>query len=269
VAYQTAYLKAHYPAEYMAAVLSNNLNDIKQVTFFMQECKLQNIPVLGPDVNESNALFTVNAKGEIRFGLAAVKGVGENAVESIVKERQIKSYSDIYDFMERIDAKAGNKKVLESLALAGALDEFKIPRAAYFSPDGKSETFIETLLKYANSMRESKNSSQVSLFGDMAEAAMPQPLAPIVEPWDTLSQLSKEKEVVGMFISGHPLDDYEIEIKSFCTDGGLNLLQDLEANKNREIKLRKSPEAATNHLEHSNWKITKAISNSFYLVKTT
>jgi DNA polymerase III subunit alpha len=237
VAYQTAYLKAHYPAEYMASVLSNNLSDIKQVTFFMQECKLQNIPVLGPDVNESGAQFTVNKKGEIRFGLAAVKGVGENAVESIVKERKIKTYDTIYDFMERIDAKAGNKKVLESLALAGAVDAFGISRASYFAPDGKSETFIETLLKYANSNRESKNSSQVSLFGDTADAAMPQPLAPIVEPWDTLSQLSREKEVVGMFISGHPMDDFGLEIKSFCSDGGLTLLQDMEANKNRELKL--------------------------------
>lgn len=237
VAYQTAYLKAHYPAEYMASVLSNNMNDIKQVTFFMQECKEQGIPVLGPDVNESGALFAVNKKGEIRFGLAAVKGVGENAVESIVHERKERPYTTVFDFMERIDAKAGNKKVLESLALAGALDGFGITRSAYFAPDGKSETFIETLLKYANSNRESKNSSQVSLFGDMAEAAMPQPTPPIVEPWDTLSQLSREKEVVGMFISGHPMDDFNLEIKSFCSDGGLTLLNDMETNKNRELKL--------------------------------
>lgn len=237
VAYQTAYLKAHYPAEYMASVLSNNMNDIKQVTFFMQECKEQGIPVLGPDVNESGALFAVNKKGEIRFGLAAVKGVGENAVESIVHERKERPYTNVFDFMERIDAKAGNKKVLESLALAGALDGFGITRAAYFAPDGKSETFIETLLKYANSNRESKNSSQVSLFGDMAEAAMPQPTPPVVEPWDTLSQLSREKEVVGMFISGHPMDDFNLEITSFCSDGGLTLLNDMETNKNRELKL--------------------------------
>lgn len=237
VAYQTAYLKAHHPAEYMASVLSNNLSDIKQVTFFMQECKEQNIPVLGPDVNESNAMFSVNKKGEIRFGLAAVKGVGENAVESIVKERIDHPYASVFDFMERIDAKAGNKKVLESLALAGALDAFNISRAAFFAPDGKSDTFIETLLKYSNSIRESKNSSQASLFGDMEEAAMPQPAAPVVEPWDTLSQLSREKEVVGMFISGHPMDDYALEIKSFCSEGGLTLLQDMEVNKNRELKL--------------------------------
>ncbi len=237
IAYQTAYLKAHYPAEYMASVLSNNMSDIKQVTFFMQECRSQNIPVLGPDVNESAALFGVNKKGEIRFGLAAVKGVGENAVESIVKERHEKSYQDVFDFMERIDAKAGNKKVLENLALAGALDGFGIPRAAYFTPDGKSETFIETLLKYANSHRDNKNSSQVSLFGDMAEAAMPRPSAPATEGWDTLTQLSREKEVVGIFISGHPLDDYDVEIKNFCTEGGLSLLQEMDANKNKELRL--------------------------------
>lgn len=221
----------------MAAVLSNNMSDLKSVSFFMQECKKQNIPVLGPDVNESKALFSVNDKGEIRFGLAAIKGVGESAVDSIIEEQKNGRFSSIYDFLRRIDAKASNKKTLENLALAGALDEFQINRSAYFAPDGKSDSFIETLVKYASASRESKNSSQVSLFGDVEETAISDPQPPVVEPWDTMTQLSKEKEVVGMFISGHPLDDFALEIKSFCTKGGLGLLKDLEAIRNREVKL--------------------------------
>jgi DNA polymerase-3 subunit alpha len=236
IAYQTAYLKAHYPAEYMAAVLSNNMSDIKQVTFFMQECKKQKVPVLGPDVNESGALFAVNKKGEIRFGMAAVKGVGENAVESIVSERKEGPYSSIFDFMRRVDSKTGNKKVLESLALSGALDSFNISRSAFFAADGKNDSFIETLIRYGTSFRENKNSSQVSLFGDDNGGEVMEPSIPKVETWDTMTQLSKEKEVVGMFISGHPLDDFHLEISAFCSDGGLNLLQDLNTVKGRDLR---------------------------------
>lgn len=237
IAYQTAYLKAHYPAEYMAAVLSNNLSDIKQVSFFMQECRKQGIPVLGPDVNESKSQFSVNEKGEIRFGLAAVKGVGESAVESIIDEQRKGRFPTLFDYLRRVDSKASNKKVLENLALSGALDAFGFSRASFFAPDGKNETYIETLVRFASSVRDGRNTAQVSLFGDAEEADVAEPAAPNVEPWDTLSQLNKEKEVVGMFISGHPLDDFALEIKSFCSDGGLNLLQDMEANKNRELKI--------------------------------
>jgi DNA polymerase-3 subunit alpha len=237
IAYQTAYLKAHYPAEYMAAVLSNNMSDIKQVSFFMQECKKQSIPVLGPDVNESKSLFSVNDKGEIRFGLAAVKGVGENAVESIIAEQKKGRISTIYDFLGRVDARASNKRTIEHLALAGALDAFGIDRAAYFAPDGKNETFGETLVKYANAVRENNNTSQVSLFGDSAEANITEPQPPKVEPWDTMTQLSKEKDVIGMFISGHPLDDFSLEVNTFCSKGGLSLLQALETVNGRELKL--------------------------------
>jgi len=208
IAYQTAYLKAHYPAEYMAAVLSNNMSDIKQVSFFMQECKKQHINVLGPDVNESKALFSVNDKGEIRFGLAAVKGVGESAVESIIDEQKNGRFSSIFDFLTRVDAKASNKKTLENLALAGALDAFGTTRSAYFLPDGKNETYIETLVKYASAVRDSKNTNQVSLFGNEEASVIIEPQPARVEPWDTMTQLSKEKDVVGMFISGHPLDDF-------------------------------------------------------------
>ncbi|MCC6600952.1 MAG: DNA polymerase III subunit alpha [Crocinitomicaceae bacterium] len=237
IGYQTAYLKTHYPAEYMAAVLSNNMNDIKQVTFFMQECKKQRIRVLGPDVNESMSLFSVNSKGEIRFGMAAVKGVGENAVESIISGRKKEGpYRSIFEFMRRVDSKTGNKKVLESLALSGALDSFGIPRSAYFASDSKSDTFIETLIRYGNSYRENKNSSQVSLFGDISDEMVMEPSVPKAIEWDTMTRLSKEKDVVGMFISGHPLDNFSLEIKNFCTEGGLGLLQNLNAVKGRDLR---------------------------------
>jgi DNA polymerase-3 subunit alpha len=237
IAYQTAYLKAHYPAEYMAAVLSNNMSDIKQVSFFMQECKKQSIPVLGPDVNESKSLFSVNDKGEIRFGLAAVKGVGESAVESIIAEQKKGRIPTIFDFLSRVDARASNKKTIENLALSGALDAFGISRSAYFAPDGKNETYMETLVRYAAAVRDNKNTSQVSLFGDSEEASIAEPQAPKVEPWDTMTQLSKEKEVIGMFISGHPLDDFNLEVTTFCSKGGLSLLQALDTVNGRELKL--------------------------------
>lgn len=237
IAYQTAYLKAHYPAEYMAAVLSNNMSDIKQVSFFMQECKKQHINVLGPDVNESKALFSVNDKGEIRFGLAAVKGVGESAVESIIEEQKNGRFNSVFDFLTRIDAKASNKKTLENLALAGALDAFGITRSAYFLPDGKNETYTETLVKYASAVRDSKNTNQVSLFGDEEASVIVDPQPARVEAWDTMTQLSKEKEVVGMFISGHPLDDFAFDIKSFCSDGGLKQLQEMEKINGKDLKL--------------------------------
>ena len=237
IAYQTAYLKAHYPAEYMASVLSNNMSDIKQVSFFMQECKKQSIPVLGPDVNESKSLFSVNDKGEIRFGLAAVKGVGESAVESIISEQKKGRIHTIFDFLGRVDARASNKKTIENLALSGALDAFGVERSAFFAPDGKNETYIETLVRYAAAVRDNKNTSQVSLFGDSDEANIAEPQAPKVEPWDTMTQLSKEKEVIGMFISGHPLDDFSLEVNTFCSKGGLSLLQTLETVNGRELKL--------------------------------
>jgi DNA polymerase-3 subunit alpha len=237
VAYQTAYLKAHYPAEYMASVLSNNMSDIKSVSFFMQECKKQQLRVLGPDVNESKSLFSVNENGEIRFGLAAVKGVGESAVDSIVAEQKRGRFKSLYDFLNRVDHKAATKKTLENLALGGALDAFGNTRAAYFAPDGKSESFIETLVRYAAAMRENKNTQQTSLFGESIDMAITEPQPAKVEPWDSITQLNKEKEVVGMYISGHPLDDFSIELKSFCTKGGIGLLENLPASANRELKL--------------------------------
>jgi DNA polymerase-3 subunit alpha len=219
IAYQTAYLKAHYPAEFMAATLSNSLNDLKTVTFFMEECKRIKIPVLSPDVNESLSLFSVNKEGAIRFGLAAVKGIGENAVESIVKARTENPFEDIYDFMSRIDERTASKRIIENLALCGALDRFGITRAAYFLPDQKNETFVDNLLKYARAQRNTVSTNQGNLFDtadELFKIEITKPQPPDCEPWDALTQLTKEKEMVGMFISGHPLDDFNLEIKAFC-----------------------------------------------------
>lgn len=211
VAYQTAYLKAHYPAEYMAAVLSNNMNDIKQVTFFMEECKRMGLVVLGPDVNESFAKFSVNKEGAIRFGMAAIKGVGGIAVDGLIKEREENGiYSSIFDVAKRVDLRTFNKKAFEGLTLAGGFDSFvNTHRAQYFATDDKGATFLEKAIKFGHSFQESNNSSQVSLFGDTSEVALPEPTIPSCESWGTMELLSREKEVVGIYISAHPLDDYK------------------------------------------------------------
>lgn len=238
VAFQTAYLKANYPAEYMASVLTNNMNDIKKVTFFMEECKRMGIPVLGPDVVESAYKFTVNEKGEIRFGLGAIKGVGEGAVECIVNERLKNGpYTSIFDFASRLDLRTVNKKNFESLGLAGAFDSFQgVHRAQYFAEDEKGQSLIEKAIRYGNAIQESKNSAQVSLFGESAEADIPEPPIPPAEPWRTLDQLNREKEVVGIYISGHPLDDYRFEMDHF-TNTPITALENLADLKGRDIRV--------------------------------
>lgn len=237
VAYQTAYLKAHYPAEYMASVLSNNMNDIKQVTFFMEECRRMGIPVLGPCVNESSLTFRVNDQGAIRFGLGAVKGVGESAVESIVDTRKEGAYASIFDFVRRVDLRAANKKAMESLAFAGAFDAFRaLSRHQYFAPDPKGVPFLELAVKYGNAYKQSENSDQQSLFSGENTVEIPEPPIPHAEPWTALDQLGKEKEVVGIYISGHPLDDYRLEMNNFCTAGGLSVLEDLTLVRNKELR---------------------------------
>ncbi len=236
IAFQTGYLKANYPAEYMAAAMTGSLTDLKQVTFFIQDCKKNKIPVLGPDVNESDAFFNVNKEGAIRFGLAAIKGVGESAVESIVNERKKGSFQSVFDFMKRIDARTSNKRVMEGLVLSGGCDSFGIQRSAYFAADNKNNTFIDTLIKYSNACREDAQHSMNSLFGDSEENAIPEPSIPSHIPWDTMTQLAHEKEVAGIFLSGHPLDDYRMEIDNFCTRGGLEILGDLNQIKGRELK---------------------------------
>jgi len=216
IAYQTAYLKAHYPAEYMAAVLSNNMNDIKQVSFFMEECRRMGLEVLGPDVNESYYKFTVNDKGAIRFGMGAIKGVGGNAVATIVQTRDDGKYKSVFDLAKRIDLRAANKKAFEGLALAGGFDGFDTHRAQYLHPDEKGVLFIEKVLRYASKFQESQNSDQLDIFGGGSEVQIPEPEVPPCEEWGTLKKLKQEKEVVGIYISGHPLDDFKTEINRFC-----------------------------------------------------
>ena len=219
VAFQTAYLKANYPAEFMASVLTNNMNDIKKVTFFMEECRRMEIPVLGPDVNESQYRFAVNDKGEIRFGMGAIKGVGEGAVEAIVAcRKEHGKFHSIFQFTKNIDHKSVNKRTMESLALAGAFDSFEgTHRAQYFYSEANGPTFLENAVKFGINYQASKNSSQVSLFGESSAVQIPEPQPPICEEWGTLEKLSKERDLVGIFISGHPLDDYRLEIQHFCT----------------------------------------------------
>lgn len=217
IAYQTAYLKAHYPAEYMAAVLSNNMNDIKQVSFFMEECKRMGLKVLGPDVNESYYKFTVNEDYAVRFGMGAIKGVGQGAVDTIVENRKEGKYKSIFDLAKRIDLRAANKKAFENLALAGGFDGFgDTHRAQYFHDEGDGITFLEKAMRYGSKFQENENSAQVSLFGDASEVQIPEPVVPPCEEWSTMEKLAKEKEVVGIYISGHPLDDYKYEMKYFC-----------------------------------------------------
>jgi DNA polymerase-3 subunit alpha len=217
IAYQTAYLKAHYPAEYMASVLSNNMNDIKSVSFFMEECKRSGLTVLGPDVNESYAKFSVNKEGHIRFGMAAIKGVGSLAVKAIIDERKENgNFASIFDLTKRVDLRVANKKAFDGLILAGGFDSFKTAhRAQYFALDEKGLTFIEKTLRYGNKYQDSQNSSQVSLFGEASDIQLPEPIIPDCETWSTMETLGKEKEVVGIYISAHPLDDFKNEIK-FC-----------------------------------------------------
>ncbi|MCX6172433.1 MAG: DNA polymerase III subunit alpha [Flavobacterium sp.] len=224
IAYQTAYLKAHYPAEYMAAVLSNNMSDIKQVSFFMEECKRMGLQVLGPDVNESYYKFTVNENYAVRFGMGAVKGVGMNAVETIVANRKDGKYKSIFDLAKRIDLRSANKKAIENLALAGGFDCFNDTyRAQYFHTDGDNITFYEKAIRYGAKFQENENSSQVSLFGDASDVQIAEPTVPPCEDWSTMEKLAKEKEVVGIYISGHPLDDYMFEMKYFCNSKLENL----------------------------------------------
>ena len=217
IAYQTAYLKAHYPAEYMASVLSNNMNDIKSVSFFMEECKRAGLTVLGPDVNESYAKFSVNKDGNIRFGMAAIKGVGGTTVKAIIDERKENgNFKSIFDLTKRVDLRVANKKAFDGLILAGGFDSFSdTHRAQYFAIDEKGQTFIEKAIKYGNKYQESQNSSQVSLFGEASDIQLPEPIIPECESWGTMETLGKEKEVVGIYISAHPLDDFKNELK-FC-----------------------------------------------------
>jgi len=235
VAYQTAYLKAHYPAEYLAAVLTHNESNIDKITYFMDECRRQEVKVLGPHINESGMHFEVNKAGQIRFGLGAIKGTGEAAVQEIITQREEKgSFADIFDFAKRINLRTVNKKTFESLAMAGAFDCFgDFNRRQYLYNEDNQSSFIETIIKYGNRLQSEENASQTSLFGEKNGAEIPKPKPPDCEPYSELEKLKIEKEVVGFYISGHPLDQFKIEIKTFCTCS----VEEIEKYKNLEISV--------------------------------
>ena len=235
IGYQTAYLKAHYPSEYMAAVLSNNMNDIKQVSFFMEECRRMGVKVLGPDINESFYKFNVNEENAIRFGMGAVKGVGKGAVDTIVKHRKESPYQTIFDVVKKVDLRAANKKAFENLALAGGFDSFEgTHRAQYFYPDGDGIIFLEKIIRFGSKYQESQNSSQTSLFGDSTDQVYQELIIPASPKWNNLDKLKKEREVVGIYISGHPLDDFKKEIE-WLTNANLTQLKDLGQLVNKNV----------------------------------
>lgn len=217
IAYQTAYLKAHYPAEYMAAVLSNNMNDIKQVTFFMEECRRMKLPVLGPDINESEGPFTVNREGAIRFGLLGMKGVGAAAVDFLLADRADNGpYTSVFDAARRLDLRVVNKGTWESLALGGAFDRFEgVHRAMFFAEEADGRPFVERLRRYGQAYQDQLNSAQVSLFGEDSGVDTPEPALPQVPTWNNLELLKREKEVIGIYVSSHPLDAYRFELRTF------------------------------------------------------
>ena len=217
VAYQTAYLKAHYPAEFMAGNMSRCLNDITKITKLMSECQAMNIPCLGPDVNDSEQKFSANKKGEVRFGLSAIKGMGEAAATNIIAERHKNGqYKDIFDFVQRVNLSAVNRKAMESLALSGGFDSFGIRREQYFAPNAKGDTFVETLLRYGQVYQSEQSSMQNSLFGDMGGVEIQTPPVPDCEPWSTMELLKRERELVGIYLSAHPLDDYAVVLNHMC-----------------------------------------------------
>ena len=219
IAFQTAYLKTHYPSEFMTAVLNHNKSDTSKLNFFLRECKRMKLSVYGPDINASGINFTVNQKGEIRFGLSALKGLGLGPAEEIITERKEGPFDTIFDLIKRVNLRVLNKKSIESLAYGGALDSLNLKRSQYFMPSDHYETFLEHLLKFGNAYQSQKDSSQASLFGDMTDQMLTEPTIPQGDDWIKTYKLEKEKEVTGIYISGHPLDDYKMELENYvnCT----------------------------------------------------
>ncbi|MBO4961473.1 MAG: DNA polymerase III subunit alpha [Flavobacteriales bacterium] len=240
VAYQTAYLKAHFPSEYMAAVLSNNMNDIKDVTFYMEEARRMGVRILCPDINESENKFSVTKEGDIRFGLGAVKNVGENTIAYILEDRKKNGhYKSIFDFVVRIDKSACSRRSIENFIYSGAFDCFGYPRATYLMPDGKSD-MLDKAIKYGEAVREQKNSSQVSLFADMFGGGgtdIPEPLMPVCQEWLPMHKLEKEREVVGLYISSHPLDEHRFVLEKYCTVTLEEISAGLDRLVGREVSL--------------------------------
>lgn len=238
VAYQTAYIKAHYPAEYMAALMTRRFSQITEITKLMEECQNMKIATLGPDVNESYSEFGVNKKGEIRFGLSAIKGMGEGAALAIVKEREENGpYKDIYDFAERIDYSNVNRKAFESLALSGGFDNFGFQREQYIAANAKNETFLDVLVRYGQLFQTEQREAQNSLFGgeQAVEIARPQPIE--AEGWSNIEKLNRERDLVGIYISAHPLDEFSIILNSMCNTHCSEIDNKEELTKKEEITI--------------------------------
>lgn len=238
VAYQTAYLKAHYPAEFMAGNMSRCLNDITKITKLMNECQAMGIACMGPDVNESRQKFSANKKGEVRFGLGAIKGMGDAAAQAIIDEREKNGqYKDIFDFVQRVNLSAVNSKALESLVLSGAFDGFKIKRESFFARNPDGRTFLETLMRYGQVYQQEKNASQNSLFGAMEEVEIATPAIPQGESWSTIERLNRERDLVGIYLSAHPLDEFEFILKNLCNTQCQELNGRIELAKKQEVVL--------------------------------
>ena len=234
VAYQTAYLKANYPPEFMAAIMSRRKDDIKEITKLMDECKAMGIATLGPDVNESYQKFGVNHHGEIRFGLAAIKGMGDSVAQAIIDEREKNGpYKDIFDFAQRVNMSAVNRKAFESLALSGAFDSFGIARERFFGFNAKGEPFFDTLIRYGQTYQMEQAQMQNSLFGGVNEIEIATPPIPEVEAWGDIEKLNRERELVGIYLSAHPLDEYQVVLNHVCNTK-MKELDDLAALKTRE-----------------------------------
>ncbi len=229
VAYQTAYMKAHYPAEFMAAIMTRRRADIKEITKLMDECKAMRIPTLGPDVNESFLEFSVNKKGEIHFGLAAIKGMGDAAAMAIIEEREKNGpYKDIFDFVQRVNLSAVNKKAMENLILSGGFDNLGINREQYFATNTKGDVFLDTLVRYGNLYQQEQLQNQNSLFGDVEAIDIVTPPVPDAEPWNALERLNRERDLVGIYLSAHPLDDYAVVLNHLCNTTCAEIIRDAD-----------------------------------------
>lgn len=238
VAYQTAYLKAHYPAEYMAATMSRNYTNISEITKLMDECKSMGIETLGPDINESRQKFSVNKNGSIRFGLAAIKGMGAAAAEAIISEREKNGpYKDIFDVAQRVNLSACNRKCFESLALSGGFDSFGIKRESYFGHGTKGDVFLDTLIRYGQLYQQEKNAALNSLFGGVDSVEIATPPVPEGEVWSTIERLNKERDLVGIYLSAHPLDDFEVILRNLCNTRCAELADKAELVKKQEVTI--------------------------------
>ena len=238
VAYQTAYMKAHYPAEFMAAIMTRRKDDIKEITKLMDECRALGIKTLGPDVNESHEKFGTNQKGEIRFGLAGIKGMGEAAAVSIIEEREKNGpYKSIFDFAQRVNFSQVNRKAFESLVLSGGFDSFGIRREQYFGYNNKGDVFLDAVVRYGQLYQQEQQSAMNSLFGGMDAVEIATPQVPEGEEWSTIEKLNKERELVGIYISAHPLDDYSVVLNGMCNTHCNELDDKAELAKKEDISV--------------------------------